>query len=496
MKRHKHNLSHYKLATLDMGKLVPVSCLEVLPGDTLQGHTSALIRVSPLVAPVMHPVMVRLHSWFVPYRIVWQGWEDFITGGDDGLGGDAGEFPIIHSDVSGFAKGSLADYLGVPPGVGNLQVSALPFRAYAKIFNENYRDQDLVPEVGLTDESGLDQVTNKDVLNIAWEKDYFTQSRPWPQKGPDVIVPLGDKAPLRADVADGAGVTAQNASGIYRDLGTAGAALVMGTIPGGGAGAGLYADLNNATGPTVNDLRRATAIQRYQEMRAMYGSRFTEYLRMLGIRSSDARLQRPEYLGGGKQTIAFSEVLRTGSETVPVDPGAAPIGEMKGHGIAAMRQNRWRRFFEEHGVVITMMSVRPRTIYANYLPRMWSKRTKEDYWQKELEHIGHQEIYRREVFAEADSNGQGGDKVFGYNDRYAEYRHEQSTIAGDFRDTLDFWHLARILGGPPALNQSFVECDPSKRIHAVQTEQVLWCMVNNNVVARRMLSKRVSYRIF
>lgn len=487
MKRSKHGLSHYKLCTMDMGELIPVSCVDVLPGDTFQGHTSALIRVSPLVAPVMHPVTVRLHTFFTPYRILWDGWEDFITGGPDGQGGDAGAFPTV--STTGATKGGLLDYLGVPPVTG-VDVSALPIRAYNKIFNEYFRDQDLVPEAT---EDALA------VHKIAWEKDYFTSARPWPQKGPDVVLPLGATANV---VSNGNTPTFSWQGGLSDQqlYGNSSSGALFTNAGGGnnppltfGTQTGLTADLATATGATINDLRRAAAIQRYQEMRAMYGSRYTEYLRAIGVRSSDSRLQRPEYVGGGKQVISFSEVLRTGAESDIVDPTKGVIGEMKGHGIAALRQNRWRRFFEEHGVLLTLMSVRPRTMYANYLDRMWSKRTKEDYWQRELEHIGHQEVYRREVYAEADA---GGATVFGYNDRYAEYRHIQSQIAGDFRDTLNFWHLARDFTAAPALNQSFVECDPSKRIHAVQTEDVLWAMVNNSLAARRLVSKRVSYRIF
>lgn len=212
----------------------------------------------------------------------------------------------------------------------------------------------------------------------------------------------------------------------------------------------------------------------------MYGSRFTEYLRYLGIRSSDARLQRPEYCGGGKQVISFSEVLKTGAGEDP----AEAIGTMKGHGIAAMRSRRYRRFFEEHGIVMSLMSVRPRTMYTNGLHRSWSRRTKEDYWQRELEQIGQQEVYQREVFAD----GTAGDAtVFGYADRYADYRHLPSQICGDFRGNMDFWHLGRVFASAPILNASFVTCDPSKRIHAVQTEDVLWCMISHSIQARRLV---------
>lgn len=189
MKRQKHNLSHYKLLTLDMGELVPVSCYEVLPGDTVQQHTSFLLRLSPLMAPVMHPVNVRVHSFYVPNRILWDGWEDFITGGPDGTG-TTEPYPVYNTGAQGAPLGSILDYMGVPPQAPNLEVCSMPIAAYNRIYNEYFRDQDLVPE------RAEDDIT---VARVAWGKDYFTAARPWPQKGPEVTIPLG----TRADVVAG-----------------------------------------------------------------------------------------------------------------------------------------------------------------------------------------------------------------------------------------------------------------------------------------------------
>lgn len=491
MKRSKHGLSHYNLTTCDMGFLVPVGCYEVLPGDTVQQRTSALIRALPLNLPVMHPVQVRMHSFFVPNRLLWDGWEDFITGADYAA---PGTYPSITSTAT--AK-NLEDYLGVPRVTG-LDIGALPFRAYNMIYNEFYRDQDLIPEVA------EDSVA---LQKISWGKDYFAGARPWTQKGTPVTVPLGGTAPITgigltqaAELADGITVNETDAAGgaFAQSQQTSNAAiriLTSGSQTGGIDEPKIYADLANATGTDINEFRRAFALQRYQEARARYGSRYTEYLRYLGVKPSDARLQRPEYLGGGKQTIAFSEILQTGPDsTQGGQPTDGAVGMFRGHGIAALRTRRFRRFFEEHGHVLTLMSVRPKTVYNEALHRLWSRRTKEDYYQKELESIGQQEVYSREVYAEADP---AGATVFGYADRYREYREHPSYTTGEMRvgDVLDPFHLARSFSSAPTLNQSFVECDPSKRIFRVETNDTLWCMLQHSVQARRMVNRSAHARI-
>lgn len=487
MKRSKFSLSNYKLLSCDLGELVPCGLTEVLPGDTIQHATSALVRLSPLLAPVMHPLQVRIHHWYVPTRLIWEDFENFITGGPDG--DDNSVFPTISiGSGSGAAVGSLADYLGVPTGT-DIEVSALPFRAYNLIFNEWYRDQDLQDPQDISVASGTDSTTDTDLLNTSWERDYFTTCRPWEQKGPAVTLPLGDKAPITGigtldsiswvsgtrDVHEGGGGNATYTS--FKETNTAN--VFLEEDPDNTGYPNIYADLSNATAATINELREAFALERYQEARARYGSRYTEYLRYLGVASSDARLQRPEYLGGGKQTIQFSEVLQTAE-------GTDPVGELKGHGIGAMRSNRYRRFFEEHGFIVSLISLRPKTIYAQGLHRSWNRRVKEDFWQKELQHIGQQEVLNKEVYIGHSSP----DDTFGYQDRYDEYRRTPSTIAGEFRSSsLNFWHMARLFGSDPALNSDFVECVPSARNFAVPSQDVVYIMANHSMQARRMVSK-------
>jgi hypothetical protein len=480
MKRSKHSLSHYKLLTCDMGQLVPVGCVEVLPGDTFQHSASTLLRVSPLVAPTMHPVTVRLHHFFVPNRIIWSGWEDFITGGPDG--NDTSTVPTV-SHTATPANEPLLDYLGVPPVASLSGINALPVRAYNKIYNEYFRDEDLVTAVS---------EDNMDLHRVSWEKDYFTGSRPWTQKGDAVTIPTSGLAPVTGLGISGSGFASTSVGVTESDGSTPTYANAEPLATGNfyveesatNNQPNVFADIAQAA-MDVNDFRLGFALQRYKEARAKYGSRYVEYLRYCGINPSDARLQRPEYLGGGRQTIAFSEVLQTAE-------GTDPVGDMKGHGIAALRSNRYRKFFEEHGWVLTLMSVRPKAMYVDALPRKFSRQDKEDFHQKELELIGQQAVLNKEIYA---PNTTTPDDVFGYNDRYNEYRSEPSLVAGEFRTTLNHFHLARDLSSQPTLNQSFIDCNPSKRIHADTSSHQLWCMVNHSLQARRTLRRNAYNRI-
>lgn len=490
MKRNKHSLSHYKLLSCDQGQLVPIGLQEVLPGDSFQHSTSALIRVSPLVTPVMHPVRARIHHFFVPHRLVWNDWENFITGGPDGL--NASTFPTITTTaVTGYSVGSLGDYLGVPPSVPDLEVSALPFRAYALIYNEYYRDQDLNTALTIDLTDGPDTTTNIALQKACWERDRFTLSRLTPQKGAAVTLPLGTSARVQHDVANGSAVDVYSTVNAgYQHLGTA-ASFLDASATAGTEASGLYTNLATATAATITELRTAFALQQYAENRSLYGSRYTDYLAFLGVKSSDARLQRPEYLGGGVQTIQFSEVVQ--SSPGSFDSDEYPLGTLGGHGIGAMKSNKYQRFFEEHGYVISLLSVLPKTVYAEGISKTWNRRTKEDFFQQELQFVGQDEVLNKEVYAaHATPNG-----TFGYIDRYDEYRRAESSIAGEFRTTLDSWHMARLFGvSTPALNATFVTSNPTDRIYADSTSNELQVMVNHKIHARRIVSKVGTPRSF
>lgn len=482
-KRNKFNLSHYHNLTCDAGFLVPISLVDVLPGDSFKMSSTILLRMSPMVNPIMHPIRVRVHHFFVPFRLLWDEWEDFITGISSPTFPQI-ELPIgTNSDV-----GTLRDYLGLP--IDNkiaINVSALPFRAYNLIYNEFYRDQDLVDELPFTTDGSkavinpttgeVESIRDYTLQRVSWEKDYFTTSRPWAQKGPQVSIPVSgaDKnIPLNAPTTPL--FTAGGASGpvslIDQGQLSAGNRSYLSYI----SGLSVNAKNLDIANINVHDLRLALGLQRYQEARANYGSRYIEYLRYaFGVRCSDYRLQRPEYLGGGSSLMQISEVLGTGENN---------LGNMAGHGIGMSKTNSFVRFFEEFGYIMSFMSILPKTIYSQGVPRHWVKTTKEDFFQKELQNIGMQEVYNSELAVISNPNNSN---IFGYQSRYDEYRYSQSKVLGEFRTTFKDWHLARIFDNQPVLNQDFINSNPSKRIFASQQNHGFICMVNNNVRARRVL---------
>lgn len=482
MRRNLFSLSHKVNFSCDQGELIPIGLVEVLPGDIFRHGTSLLIRLAPMLAPVFTQLNVTVLQFYVPTRTVWDGFEDFITGGPDG--DDTTAHPYIEFP-SGVAVGSLGDYFGIPTGINNIGgagigVSAVPFRMYASIFNEWIRDEDLDTELVISKGNGADTTTNTTLQKIRWEKDYFTAARPTEQKGPAVTIPVGGSARVVSDAAtDGDLSVYKTSAGDYRKMRSDTSRLAMSGDLGQEANR-LYTDLSTVTGIPISELRLANALQRFMELSNHRGSRYVEYLlSRFGVRSSDARLQRPELLSRSKSVVQISEVVATAETGTSVD-----VGDLKGHGIGAMRSNRYMRMFEEHGYVMTLMAVQPKTMYVQGLHRTWSRRDKYDYFQPETAFIGDQEILNKEIYGAA-ASPQG---TFGFTPRHQEYREQMNRIAGEFRSTtLDFWHQARIFASEPALNSAFVTSDPTERIFAVPSNDVLYVTANHSLQARRVI---------
>lgn len=538
-RRNAFNLSYESKLTLNMGELVPIMCMPVVPGDKFRVKTESLVRLAPLVAPMMHRVNVFTHYFFVPNRLVWNQWEDFITKGVDGE--DVPIFPKITLGQSTtafllnqgyFNDSTLWDYLGLPSiksiGTTNgrspspnsvavpdqFQVSALPFRAYQMIYNEYYRDQNLTDEIAISLDSGniSDQNSLVDLLSLrrrAWEKDYFTSALPWLQRGPEVTVPVqgaGGSMDVVYERQTSARQLWKDSSGRDFENGTAYDSIYSVQDPerldeavliargSGGAANNRSPELDpNGTlkvnvdemGININDLRTSNALQRWFERNARGGSRYIEQiLSHFGVRSSDARLQRPQFLGGGRMPISVSEVLQTSSTDE-----TSPQANMAGHGISAGINNGFKHYFEEHGYIIGIMSITPRSGYQQGVPRDFMKFDNMDFYFPEFAHLSEQEIKNQELFVTNDNSYNEG--TFGYTPRYAEYKYHQSEAHGDFRGNLSFWHLNRIFEDRPNLNTTFVECNPSNRVFATsETEDdKFWVQMYQDIRALRLMPK-------
>ncbi len=474
------DLSNEKKLSCSMGELIPILLQEILPGDEFKMQTEVMIRFSPMLAPVMHRVNVYVHYFFVPNRIIWSSWDDFITGGRDGT--SAPVVPTITHNAANISTGDLGDYLGAGFTSGaatyNPEISALPFRGYQDIYNEYYRDETLTDPVVLTTESEIVQLRMR-----SWEKDYFTSSLISTQKGPAASVPITFDAasPARVKYVDSETglLTSEQMGGSNVPEG-----FIQGETPAGGAGSkpGTSLSIDNTEGIdiTVNDLRTSSALQRWLEKQARGGYRLIEtVLSHFGVKSSDARLNRPEYLGGGRQPVVMSEVLNTSNTAT------AAQGTMAGHGISVGMANKARKRFEEHGYLFGIMSVLPRTNYFQGTPRHFLRTDKLDYFWPEFAHLGEQEVSNRELYLDRNDTQANNEAVFGYQQYAADYKYSCSTIHGDFRGSLNFWHLGRNFTTRPVLNDVFVELNPDTRIFAVETGDTLWCQIFNNIKARR-----------
>jgi len=477
--RSMFDLSYEKKFTCDMGQLIPVLCEEVVPGDIFTIANQAIIRFQPLVAPVLHEINMYTHYFFVPNRLMWDDWEDFISGGVTGDLTPA----LPYWEPTDTTVGSLWDYMGFPVGVdpeGAYPVD-FPRIAYNYVWNEYYRDESLQAE---------ETLDNETILNRCWEKDYFTSALTNQQRGTAPALPISGTTHavwLSSAIGNSGGDVAANAVGALTSVPGNNLFLANGAT----AQANLLNSLNNntvdlSTASTfdIADLRLAFQIQKWMERNARSGARYTEFLKAhFGVYPRDERLQRPEYIGGSRSPIIISEVLQTSSTDV-----TSPQGNLAGHGISASESFAGKYRAQEYGVIIGIMSVMPRSAYQQGINRQWIKRTKFDYFFPEFANLSEQAIEKAEICA-LDANPTHNTAIFGYQGRYDELRTKQSMVCGLLRTTYDYWHMGRVFdpGTPPTLNDDFVTCIPRKDIFAVPAEPGLIVSFGNLIKAIRPL---------
>lgn len=489
--RSSFNLSHGYKTTFDAGLLIPVFCQEALPGDTFTVNPTLFARLNTPIYPLMDNIFLDIHFFSVPLRQIWQNFRKFC--GEQANPGDSTDYSVpitVAPAATGYLNQSVQDYLGLPTYVTNYEHSALPMRAYRHIYNEWYRDQNLINSVGLATGDGPDVIGSIAPYRRGKRADYFTSCLPWLQKGDSVLLPLGEKAFVTHDLG-GANlnvtVKAPNigpanyylqSDGTYVESDTTASVISISERQ-------LYADLSGATAATVNQLRQAFQIQKLLERDARSGTRYAEIVRShFGVDFLDVTY-RPEFLGGTSTPVSINAVPQT-SET-----GGTPQGGLAAYGVVTSRGGGFTKSFTEHCLVLGIVSVRADLTYQQGLNRMFTRQTRYDFYWPALAHIGEQAVPNIELYCQDPSVDTGAtgtpdnERIFGYQERWAEYRYKQSLITGKLRSndpvSLDAWHLSQEFGSLPQLNQSFIQEDPPfDRVVAIPSEPdfVMDCYFN------------------